>query len=66
MAIDDRLPLLVLSFHSPSLAAGHTPYVRDAGDLERLYDWFARIYAYLEMRGIAPTTVAEVWANAAR
>ncbi len=60
MAIDDRLPLLVLSFHSPSLAPGHTPYVRNETDLERLYDWFRRIYMYLEMRGVAPTSVAEI------
>ncbi|MCT2559799.1 polysaccharide deacetylase family protein [Tsuneonella sp. YG55] len=60
IALDDGLPLLVLSFHSPSLATGHTPYVRSEADLERLYDWFDRIYAYLEMRGVAPTTVAEI------
>lgn len=64
MALDDRLPLLVLSFHSPSLAAGHTPYVRSERDLERLYDWFRRVYAYLEMRGVRPITVAEVLAAA--
>jgi hypothetical protein len=60
MAIDDGLPVLVLSFHSPSLAAGHTPYVRSEADLERLYDWFRRIYMYLEMRGVAATSVGEI------
>ncbi|RYI12030.1 MAG: WalW protein [Acetobacteraceae bacterium] len=65
MALDDRLPLLVLSFHSPSLAPGHTPYVRSEADLEQLYDWFRRVYLYLEMRGVAPTTVAEVMSSAA-
>jgi len=60
MALDDRLPLLVLSFHSPSLAVGHTPYVRSEADLDRLYDWFRRVYTYLDMRGVAPTTVAEI------
>src|SRR5690349_6130975 len=64
MALDDRLPLLVLSFHSPSLAPGHTPYVRTEADLARLYDWFRRVYMYLEMRGVAPTTVAEILAAA--
>jgi hypothetical protein len=57
MAIDDGLPLLVLSFHSPSLEAGHTPYVGDEADLEALYDWFRRVFAYLELRGVEPTTV---------
>jgi hypothetical protein len=57
IAIDDGLPLLVLSFHSPSLEAGHTPYVREEADLEALYDWFRRVFAYLELRGVGPTTV---------
>ena len=60
IALDDRLPLIVLSFHSPSLVPGHTPYVRSDEDLDRLYDWFRRVYAYLAMRGVAPTTVAEI------
>lgn len=60
MAIDDGLPLIVLSFHSPSLAIGHTPYVRTAADLEALYDWFSAVYAYLDRHDIRPTTVAEI------
>jgi len=60
MALDDGLPLLVLSFHSPSLAPGHTPYVRSEADLGRLYDWLRRIYMYLDMRGVAPTNVGEI------
>lgn len=64
MAIDDGLPLLVLSFHSPSLAPGYTPYVRTEDDVERLYDWWRRIYAYLAQRGIRPTTVAQTLAAA--
>ncbi len=62
MALDDKLPLLVLSFHSPSLSPGNTPYVRTEADLDELYDWWRRIYTYLEMRGVKPTTVAEVMA----
>ena len=64
MAIDDGLPLLVLSFHSPSLAPGYTPYVRTEDDVERLYDWWQRIYAYLAQRGVRPTTVAQTLAAA--
>lgn len=60
MALDDGLPLLVLSFHSPSLRPGHTPYVRDEGDLDDLYDWWRRVFAYLELRKVAPTTVAGI------
>jgi hypothetical protein len=60
IAIDDQLPLLVLSFHSPSLAPGYTPYVHNEDDLDQLYDWWRRVYAYLEMRGVRPTSVAEI------
>ena len=60
MALDDGLPLLVLSFHSPSLAPGHTPYVRDEDDLDALYHWFRRVFAYLEVRKVEPTTVAGI------
>jgi hypothetical protein len=60
IALDDGLPLLVLSFHSPSLQPGHTPYVRSEADLDRLYDWWRRVFAYLAQRQVAPTTVAEV------
>ena len=60
IALDDRLPVLVLSFHSPSLQPGHTPYVRSEDDLDALYDWWRRVLAYLELRQIMPTTVAEI------
>jgi hypothetical protein len=60
MALDDGLPLLVFSFHSPSLAPGHTPYVRNERDLERLYDWFRRVFAYLERRGVQPASVSQI------
>jgi hypothetical protein len=60
MALDDGLPVLILSLHSPSLAVGHTPYVRTSEDLQRLYEWLSRVYAYLELRGARPTTVSEI------
>jgi len=66
IALDDELPVLVFSFHSPSLGAGHTPYVRDADDLEALYDWWQRVFAYLELRRVPPTTVAEIMRAVAR
>lgn len=60
IALDDGAPLLVFSFHSPSLSPGHTPYVRNYEDLDRLYDWWRRIFAYLEMRAVKPTKVREI------
>ncbi|WP_428831671.1 polysaccharide deacetylase family protein [Erythrobacter westpacificensis] len=66
MALDDGLPMLVLSFHSPSLRPGSTPYVRDDDDLDALYDWWRRIFAYLEQRGVKPSCVRDVMASVKR
>lgn len=63
IAIDVGLPILVFSFHSPSLAAGHTPYVRNEEDLDAFYDWWRRIFSYLEQRGVRPTSVGEIMAS---
>lgn len=63
-AIDQGLPLLMLSFHSPSLAPGHTPYVRSHDDVDRLYDWWRAVLARLAERGVRPASVAEVIAAA--
>ena len=60
IAIDDGLPVIVLSFHSPSLVPGHTPYVENEEDLDRLYDWLRAVYAYCGQRGVRPTTVSEI------
>lgn len=59
-ALAQRLPLLVFSFHSPSLAPGHTPYVRDARDAADFYTWWRQIFAHLARRGVAPTSVREL------
>lgn len=60
IALDSGLPVLVFSFHSPSLAPGYTPYVRNEDDLDRLYDWWRTAFAYLRERGAAPTSVAQI------
>ena len=65
IALDQGLPVLVFSFHSPSLAPGHTPYVRSEADLDALYDWWTTVFATLRRRGVAPTTVAQLTAAAA-
>ena len=66
MALDDGLTMLVLSFHSPSLRPGSTPYVRDEDDLDALYDWWRRIFAYLQQRGVKPSSVRDVMASVDR
>lgn len=59
-ALAEGLPLLVFSFHSPSLAPGHTPYVRSAADLDAFYGWWREVFAHLARRGVAPTSVRDL------
>lgn len=60
VALDRNIPILNFSFHSPSLAVGHTPYVRTEEDLEQFYDWWVKIFAHLAARGVKPTYVDEI------
>jgi hypothetical protein len=63
IAIDEGLPVLVFSFHSPSLAPGYTPYVRTERDLDAMYDWWRGTFAYLARRNVAPTSLREIMAS---
>lgn len=60
VALTESLPILVFSFHSPSLAIGHTPYVRNQVDLELFYNWWQTLFLYLDERGVKPTSVKEI------
>ena len=56
--------LFSISFHSPSVEPGHTPYVRDAGDLKRFYAWFDGVFGFLAKAGVEPASIEEVLAAA--
>lgn len=60
LLLKSDLPVLVLSFHSPTLAPGHTPYTKTPTDVETLYGWFEAVYAHLAARGVTSCTVAEI------
>jgi len=60
LSLQADLPVLVLSFHSPTLAPGHTPYARDEAAVERLYEWFETVYAHLAARGVRSCTIADI------
>lgn len=60
IALEQKIPILNFSFHSPSLAVGHTPYVRNNEELERFYDWWEQVFAHLNARGVRPTHVNEI------
>jgi hypothetical protein len=62
IAIDEGLPLLVFSFHSPSLVSGYTPYVRTQAELDLLYSWWRGVFEYLQKRNIKPACVRDILA----
>ncbi len=60
IAIDEGLPILVFSFHSPSLAPGYTPYVSGEAQLDEFYDWWRTAFAYLAQRGVTPSHIKDI------
>jgi hypothetical protein len=57
--------IFTLSYHTPSLVPGNTPYVRSRADRDRFIGWFEEFYDFFfnELGG-APTTVADVYEQA--
>jgi hypothetical protein len=55
-----------LSFHSPSLVPGHTPYVRNARDLRAFNRWWDAVLDYLAREGIQPAGATELMQAAER
>lgn len=62
VAVGEGLRILNFSFHSPSLAPGHTPYIRDAADLARFHAWWDEVLAVLDRLGVRPASLAELLA----
>lgn len=62
----DGIQFFSFSFHSPSLAPGHTPYVRNSADLSQFYNWWDKILAFLAVKNIVPVAVTDVVAAAWR
>ena len=60
LALAEGIEVMNFSFHSPSLAPGHTPYVRDQNDLDKLYGWWTQMFDHLAASGVRPTTMAEI------
>ncbi len=62
VSVGEGVRLLNFSFHSPSLAPGHTPYVRDAADLAAFFHWWEAVLRDLDRRGVAPASLDEILA----
>ncbi len=58
--VGEGLPLLNFSFHSPSLVAGHTPYVRDARDLTAFWHWWDAVLTLLSVHGVRSASQSEL------
>lgn len=56
--------LFSLSFHSPSLVPGNTPFVRSQSDLDGFHGWWEGMLDHLAKRGIAPASIDEIAAAA--
>jgi hypothetical protein len=60
----DPEPVLTLTLHSPSVAPGHTPYVRSESDLERFYGVLSGMLEFAVGRlGARCLTLGEVYAH---
>ncbi len=48
----DGHQLFSLSYHTPSLVPGHTPYVRDAADLRTFWAWWDGVFELFAREGV--------------
>lgn len=60
VALGEGERLLTFAFHSPSLAPGHTPYVRDAAGLAAFHRWWDVVLDDLARRGAQAASLADV------
>ena len=63
--LDRGTRIFTLSYHTPSLVPGNTPYVRSLADRDRFIGWFEEFYDFfLGEVGGAPATVDDVYRQA--
>lgn len=62
--LDGGHRLFSLSFHTPSVEPGHTPYVRDAADLARFWAWWDIILDRFARAGVTAVRPSEIVAAA--
>ncbi|WP_232476071.1 polysaccharide deacetylase family protein [Flavisphingomonas formosensis] len=62
--LDDGVRLFSLSFHTPSVEIGHTPYVRDEADLSRFWEWWDGVFDLFAREGVLPARAGEIAAAA--
>lgn len=60
--LDSDVRLFSLSFHTPSVEVGHTPYVRDQADLTKFWRWWDGVFDLFAQHDVLPTTPAAILA----
>ena len=58
--LDSGHKLFNLSFHTPTLVPGHTPYVRSASDLKCFWDWWDGVFNLFAKHGVSPIRSGEL------
>lgn len=58
--LDDGHQIISISYHSPSIEPGHTPFVRTQSDLDVFYAWWEGILSLLAKRGVTAATIEDV------
>ncbi len=58
--LDTGHQLFSLSFHTPTLVPGHTPYVRNAADLKRFWLWWDGVFNLFANHGVLPIRAGEI------
>ncbi len=58
--LDNGHQLFSLSFHTPTLVPGHTPYVRSANDLKKFWAWWDGVFNLFAKHGVMPIRSGEI------
>jgi len=58
--LDEGHQVISISYHSPSIEPGHTPFVRTQSDLDVFYTWWEGILGLLARRGVKAATIEDV------
>lgn len=58
--LDEGHQIISISYHSPSIEPGHTPFVRTEADLGAFYAWWEGILGLLARRGVTAATIEDV------
>ena len=63
--LDSGQRLFSLSFHTPTVVPGHTPYVRDEADLRAFWSWWDEVIDLFARHGVLPARPSEILRAAA-